>query len=101
MALIRPISSARVTKLSSVAFTRQSDNHYCTADISNLYTDYQNITIDNIICQLMKTNVGNITQTPPELTYSYDSSTGVITVYASYSMWAAGSGTVFDVFIIH
>ena len=101
MALIRPIpSGVNVTKLSEVGFTRDSSGKIVSADLSSLYSNYQNLTIDNIICQLKSTNVGQIISDGTTLSYSYDSSTGIITISATVGMWAPSNQTKFDVFIV-
>lgn len=94
------VTAKSVTKLSQVAFTRSSDPSICTADISSLYSDYQNITIDNIVCQLYSTSVGSVIQLST-FTYTYDSLTGVITIEGDPSaVFTTGGNTKFDIFII-
>ena len=101
MALIKSCltsASSEVTKLSSVTGTKVSSDVY-TFDITSLYNDYANLTIDDIAVQLVSTGVassGGMTTT-----FAWTYSNGVITCTTSSpgAHFFGSDPAVVDVFI--
>lgn len=85
------LSNITLVKISSVQ-TR--------ADISGLYPDYKNITIDNIIVQLTDVCPSESVKSIP-IGYSYVPSTGILTVTAGGNayLFGHGNGTA-DIYIL-
>ena len=84
-----------LAKLSSVQFTKSGNA--LSADISGQFTDYANITIDQMI--LEQRTIGTATVNGCSFTYSYNPN-GTITISCTES-YGSGAPTVnlFDIYI--
>lgn len=87
----------------NVVYHKQYSNKGKSAKILNIditadYSDYANLTIDNIIVQLAKEN-GN---TSGASTYTYTYADGIVTITTSKNRWStsAAANNIVDIYIL-